>query len=988
MNTTTNENIDRPSIDDRQYRIVTLKNELTALLISDAESDRASAAMDVRVGYLSDPEDAPGLAHFLEHLLFLGTEKYPKENEYSQYLSDIGGGYSNAFTAAENTNYYFEVAADPGVLEGALDRFAQFFVAPLFDESCTERELNAVDSEHKKNVQDDDWRSQQLEQDLASSNHPFSKFGTGNLDTLKTIPESKGLKTRDMCIDFYKANYSANIMNLVVLGKESLDQLQAWVEEKFSSIENKRIVSKVFPDNPLGPSELGKLIRMKPVKDQQNLTMIFPWPDTSKLYLKAPNNYICHLIGHESEGSILSLLKEKGLAISLACYPSHGATGFDFFKIQITLSDKGLESWQEVIILVFSYIQMMKECEPLQWIYDECAIMSNLSFKYQEKGAPSSFCSALAANMHDYPAKHIISGGYLMEDFDTTLLKTLIQKLSPDNFRAFLVASSAEVEGWKTAPWYGTEFKVEELPPSLLQTLSNITMNPQFKLFKMNPFVPHSFDIVPDGHTVDVFEHPRIIKETPTTRVWYLLETKFKVPRASFSLFIKSPVAYASPRFSVMTNLYCELLKDAMNEISYYAEMAGLYYGLDVTVEGLILSVGGYSDNLGLFLEEVAKKMVSLTVDPDRFVYIKENCIREYSNFGNENPDSHASYFMTWILQERLWTDSEKLQEIADITPEEVARFYPTLFNPSHIESFVHGTYNRAFVLDLHAKIEQILAGPSVARSLPVHARFNATRTFQLPESTSLTYRRHLPNKENLNNAVEVYFQFGEPSAPSWDLYCKTLLLDQITSEPCFDTLRTKEQLGYIAWSAPRFATGMCGFLVHVQSEKHPRHVESRILNFVEERMGEVLEVLTEEEFSRHVSTLATKLVQKQKYMMEATEFYCERIGNGSYFFEGPWLLAERVRQLTRADIIDFYQQFLKEGGANRSKLSVQIWSAQGLKAAVDDGIVHEDLMDVDSMGGDRVITSELGIADLRRRWTIGGGAASVAPIESFFSLE
>lgn len=58
-------------------------------------------------------------------------------------------------------------------------RFAQFFLNPLFTETATERELNAVDSEHEKNVSGDVWRLDQLDKHLASSSHPYHKFGTG-----------------------------------------------------------------------------------------------------------------------------------------------------------------------------------------------------------------------------------------------------------------------------------------------------------------------------------------------------------------------------------------------------------------------------------------------------------------------------------------------------------------------------------------------------------------------------------------------------------------------------------------------------------------------------------------------------------------------------------------------------------------------------------------------------------------------------------------
>ena len=98
-----------------------------------------------------------------------------------QYLSKNNGS-SNAFTASHNTNYYFNVATP--MLQGALERFSAFFHSPLFSPSCTMRELNAVDSENKKNLQNDMWRIFQLNKYLTKPGHPWSKFGTGNKESL------------------------------------------------------------------------------------------------------------------------------------------------------------------------------------------------------------------------------------------------------------------------------------------------------------------------------------------------------------------------------------------------------------------------------------------------------------------------------------------------------------------------------------------------------------------------------------------------------------------------------------------------------------------------------------------------------------------------------------------------------------------------------------------------------------------------------------
>lgn len=67
------------------------------------------------------------------------------------------------------------------VIDYCHHRFSQFFVSPLFTESAVDREVNAVNSEHEKNVQNDYWRLSQLEKSTADPNHDFSKFGTGGM---------------------------------------------------------------------------------------------------------------------------------------------------------------------------------------------------------------------------------------------------------------------------------------------------------------------------------------------------------------------------------------------------------------------------------------------------------------------------------------------------------------------------------------------------------------------------------------------------------------------------------------------------------------------------------------------------------------------------------------------------------------------------------------------------------------------------------------
>merc|ERR1712106_776359 len=243
--------------DKRSYRGLELNNGLKVLLISDPSTDKSSAALDVHIGHVSDPSHLPGLAHFCEHMLFLGTDWFPDENEYSKFLSQHGGSF-NAFTSSDHTNYYFDVSPDN--LGGALDRFSQFFLTPLFTESATEREVNAVNSEHEKNIPNDTWRINQIEKATSDQKHDFSKFGTGNKETLDVLPKEKGVSVRDSLLEFHSAWYSSNIMGLAVLGREELDKLQEMVVDRFTGVVDKSVVVPEWTTAPFSDDQREVLI--------------------------------------------------------------------------------------------------------------------------------------------------------------------------------------------------------------------------------------------------------------------------------------------------------------------------------------------------------------------------------------------------------------------------------------------------------------------------------------------------------------------------------------------------------------------------------------------------------------------------------------------------------------------------------------------------------------------------------------------------------
>jgi len=76
--------------------------------VSDPSAEKSAAALSVGVGLLHDPMSQQGMAHYLEHMLFLGTERYPDTKGYSDFMTKNGGAH-NAYTWLDITNYMFKI---------------------------------------------------------------------------------------------------------------------------------------------------------------------------------------------------------------------------------------------------------------------------------------------------------------------------------------------------------------------------------------------------------------------------------------------------------------------------------------------------------------------------------------------------------------------------------------------------------------------------------------------------------------------------------------------------------------------------------------------------------------------------------------------------------------------------------------------------------------------------------------------------------------
>ncbi|KAG0334281.1 Insulinase (Peptidase M16) [Podila horticola] len=910
--------IERSLNDKREYRLILLNNQLQVLLIHDPEADKSAAAMDVH-------DNLQGLAHFLEHLLFLGTEKYPRENAYKEFLAQHSGK-SNASTSLDNTTYHFEVGHE--YLEGALDRFAQFFISPLFNADCKEREIRAVDSEFKRNLQQDSRRQFQLAKTLSNPNHPYWHFSTGNLTTLEGEPTQAGIDVREALIQFHAKYYSASIMRLAVLGREPLEQLVQWAVEKFSLVKNLEITPPAYPHGPLTANELLRTTFIKPVKNLRSVMITFPYPDQTRHYTAQPAQYIGHLIGHEGSGSLLSLLKRQGWADKLSTGTSSGGIGFEFFKISIDLTPEGLARYEDVVLVVFQYVMLIRQQGLQTYIWDEISSLSSIAFRFKEKSPASNYVTSLARIMQrGYEPQWVISGAELIRVYNPGLIQESMDVLAVDRWHCTVVTQDAAVVpgGAFTCKerWYETEYHVAPVSASLLDRLRNLGLHAELHLPGPNDYIPRNFDT----HKLPVvtpLKAPNLLKHTALTRLWHKKDDVFW---ANLYFQLTSPLVMASPANFVRSVLFVKLVKDSLAEESYSAELAGLKYVLDVAVEGVVLKVEGYNDKALVLLRKVVQRIKDLVVDPKRFEVILDQLERQYANFAVEEPNRLGMYTMSQVLQEKQWTYDEKLEELAGLEPEDIRAFQPWLLSRLQIEGLVHGNMEEAEALEACAVVETLAPRPLTASELL------PARSALLP-CARIVYEQEVPNPTNVNSAIEYYFQVDyedgdgafdekEELATRRGRSAMTQILAQIIQEPCFNQLRTKEQLGYIVHCTTRNNAGSTGLRIVVQSERDPRFLQSRIKNFFETRIDTLFKDMTEAEFAKHVRSLVNKKLETDKMLKQETARYWEQISGKVYDFAEVQEEVAVMQAATLDQVRGFYKEWMHP--ASKSCRSLQV---------------------------------------------------------------
>ena len=866
-----------PDSDKRSYRYIELPNHLRALLISDPGTDKAAAALDVNVGSRQDPADRQGLAHFLEHMLFLGTDRYPQAGEYQNFITSHSGSH-NAFTAFEHTNYFFDI--DSQYLEPALDRFSRFFVAPLFTAEYVDREKHAVYSEYMANIRDDQRRGLDALREVVNPQHPFSKFSVGSLDTLADRPDHP---VRQDLLAFYQHNYSANLMTLVVLGREPLDQLQQMVTQRFSDVpDHERDIKPI--DTPLfTPGSLPEQVNIQPVQQQRSLSFAWPIGDQRADYRGKSLDYIGNILGHEGQGSLLSLLKQRGWAQGLGAGPGFDYQGGALFNVNIELTEEGLKHIDDITLALYQAINRIRDGGVQDWLYREQQQVAEQRFRFREQGEPIREVSRFAGNLQDYPPQEVIRGDYLMEQFEPQRIGELLSRLTPQRMLRTVTAPGVPTD--RKSAFYQTPYSVQPLPPQSIAQWSAAGLNPAITLPEPNVFIADDLSLKPAP--AEPAGKPRLLRNDGGLHLWFLQDTQFHQPKGSASISLRSPLAGDSPEHVVQTELLARMVRENLNEFSYPAQLAGLNYQVSRSGRGIVLRVSGFNDKQALLLERMLNALRNPQLTPELFARIAFEYRRALADSKQRPPYELLISDLNNVLYRQQWPDSELLAAMDKVTLDQVREFAPRLLAQLDVDMLVFGNYTETDARALGDLVDSRLLAQARPTAPP------PVEVMQLP--AGIDYQRTVPAPHD-DAALLLYRQAADNSKTT---RAALGVSAQMLSADFYGKLRTEQQLGYIVMSTPYPVREVPGLVFLAQSPvAGPAQLARAYQAFLHgwaTRNSAQLRPL----FERHQAALAQRLAEQPKNLGEAGERLWQDLNAGYTGFDSREQILAAVQALT-----------------------------------------------------------------------------------------
>lgn len=862
------------------------------MLVEDPTIEKSAASASVAAGHFHDPENCQGLAHLLEHMLFLGSKHFHHPNNLSQLVEQYGGQI-NAWTGTEYSNFYFDI--DTSELTQGIHQFADMLHSPLFAENWLEKEIQAIDAEFKLKQKDDLRRLYQVHKETSNPQHPFSQFSVGNQ---QVFSQHKVGELASMLRQFHQGYYCGDNISLCLVSNLPLDEQETLITKNFNSISpqpGKRI--DTYPPLYL-PQQLGVEINICPLKATRRLIISFALPNMTQHYRSKPSSLISQLIGDEGKGSLLWYYKQKGWATSLSSGGGIQGENFKDFNISMQLTESGLRHKDAILNGLFYYLQLIRQQGLCRWRFEEKQKLNQLAYQFHDHPKPIDLACHLSAIIPDYPTEHLLCGEFMLDEYSQALQLDILDLMTADNMRLKVIATELSTDS--IANWYHTPYSVRPLSHGTLYQLKHPDFVPELTLPEANPYL---VDRVIPGTTDVNFKYPVKLTDKPGMSFWYGQDPLFNMPKGD--LYISFDCPYVLDGIEAVTHkrLWVALLQEKFNQQYYQASTAGLHFHIYPHQGGFSLHTSGFSDKQLHLAGDMLKQVFQQDKCFSHYSQIKDRQLLSLQNTLLNKPINRLFTKLSVLMQKTSYAPVDMAPVLQDTCWEDVQNAQSRLLEKNNVETLIYGDWQYQEAVDFQGLVET-----STQRHL--HQTREISR-----DIVDLRHREcHLidvPCQHN-DSAVVVYFQTPGPLIQDSAL---TIMVEQMWSGPFFHQLRTEQQLGYLVGTGYFPFNQHPGMAFYIQSPGSSAvELVEAIHSFIQQAIDS-LDEYPQQEWLRIKHGVIKQLLDKDSSLSMKSQRLWLAIGNKDFEFNQHKRLAQTISELDLHEVKTFCQQLLLRNG-------------------------------------------------------------------------
>lgn len=887
--------------DSCKYEILKLDNKLNVLLINDPDITISYVSMIVKVGYMYDKIN--GMAHFLEHMLFNGTEKYPDENAFMKFTTKHGG-FTNAYTQHNCTCYYYGITSD--YLNESLDMFGNFFISPLFNKDSIDREKEAVNAEHIKNIKNDSWRYFEILKHTANQNNPFTNFGTGCNQTLNID------NICDYVKEFYNKYYSSDLMTLCIITNNKISHVRKLVINTFSNIKlNVNQYNRI--KNYGAIINDSKLIYVNPIESINKLIIHWDIPSFYNTVDESPSQLLTYILGHEGENSIYYILTEYEYISKLYSSIINVIQDRCILTIELDLTETGIIHREKIVQIIFNYIESIrKNIDNIQQIYDQKQKLDNFTFKYYSKSNPYerilSYNNLIGS--YDFPLNEILTIMYKRKSYEY-VKKNLLKTLESMN-KCIIVYGSKEYENldkYETDKYYGTKYKINNVD---INNFINKSEYQNIKLIGTNPYVS-----IGDSMIEKTYIKPYKTIDSNNITAYYHPSNQFYVPDVSIRVSINVPESLKDVNNFMSSILFIECLNDEINYEKYLCKMANYTIDTYYSFGTINFNIEGNYEKILKIVKIIVDSFINIKISNKTFNKIlKMYKLNNLNALHNPPYQKLDTFFMKYICN-KYFDNYDIINNIdnmfsSDITLniDNIKKIFKDILISGHMKILIGGNCNEETFNGIVSLFSIIMKNSNEYCNInSIHNSFIIPTNYD----EIIIY----PLENEYNNAMAYYIYIDKivyGMSKNWNKnICLLKILQSVMSSEYFDELRTQENYGYIC-SGFEYVTGYSAqslfyykFLVQ-SPDKNVDNIIDRTSKFIKDFKIK-LNKLTINEFNKIIKSCIDVLMDNISNLTDYMDFYNDQLVANYLSFDLKENLITTYKLLKKKDLIEFYDE-------------------------------------------------------------------------------